>query len=325
MKKIYINGLGVVAGSFSDFETLTSSIQESKGYLPERVAELPKISNKIAMRKMDRFSKLAVLSSARALKDAGVTDCEHVGTIFSSVFGPLNTNIKFAQYVADKNVEEASPTLFTNTVNNACVGYVCMELQCKGVSTMLLASNYVGYASQLLMNGKAQTILAGGVEEYSEDVFTVLSKTCHTAEGAAVLVLQTIKTPHTYAEILGYYEAFLGIHPYYQDSSADYEQKMEHIICAAMENAKVAPEDITGILLGTQISSMVQNRIFQKLFTIKKENINTLQTDALGANLGLKLGIASILLRQQTHTAFMVTELDFSGVYRVYILGKADR
>lgn len=323
IKHIYINGLGIAMGDYQDFETFTQSSLNRGGVLPKKVGDIPKLTNKIALRRMDRLSKLSLLAAIRAQKDAQFSDMETVGTVFGSVFGPLQTNLSLAKYIVEDDIEGVSPTMFANTVNNACVGYVCMELGCKGVSTMLLSSNYVGYAIQLLKSNKAETILTGGIEEYTSAVYESIGEMGYdVVEGAAVLVLGTSKTPHTYGEILGYSEAIIGEHPYYCKERLEYRKNIERIIRKAMEKAKVTAQDITGILAGAPAVLKDEKKAIDDIFKIKSYLINTIQSDALGASLGVSLGMASVLLKRINNSVILVTNLDYSGVYRAFIIKK---
>ncbi|WP_172674844.1 3-oxoacyl-ACP reductase FabG [Cellulosilyticum ruminicola] len=288
--------------------------------LSERVMEIPKLSVKPALRKMDRFSKLAVWAALKGVEDAKISNLEEIGVVFNSIYGPLNTNINFSKFIQEQDLEGASPMMFTNTVNNACAGYVCIALGCKGASTMLLESNYVGYAMRLLQDGKANTILAGGVEEYSSDLYeSIRNKGENPIEGASTIILETESNANTYAEILGYYEAFLGEHPYFYENKVDYAQKIERILKKALVKMKINVESIAGIVQGAPTLVDAENVALNHLeiASSKRKNINA---EALGNSLGLAIGVTATLLKSQGQLIYMVTNFDESGMYRVYIL-----
>lgn len=320
---VYINGLGVAVGDDQNFETLTQNTIENNGKLPKIVGNIPKLTKNIALRKMDRLSKLFLLASIRAKDDAQLLEMEKVGTVFNSVFGPLQTNLSLAKYIVDEDIEGVSPSMFANTVNNACVGYVCMELGCKGVSTMLLSSNYVGYAIHLLKSKKAETILAGGAEEYTDYVYDAIDKMGHdTVEGAAVLVLGAEKTSRTYGEILGYSEAVIGEHPYYSKQILIDKDSIENVIKKAIRKAQVSEDEISGILSGAPAILEEEKEVIARIFQSKANIIEAMKSDALGASIGVSLGIASVLLKQTGNSIILVTNLDYSGVYRAFIVKK---
>lgn len=320
-RRVYINGLGLAIGDFREFETLTKALPDSGNFLPKQVLSIQKLSNKIQLRKMDRISKLSLLAALRARDDAQLLNMEKVGTVFNSVFGPLQTNLALAQYIIDKDIDGVSPSMFANTVNNACVGYVCLELGCKGVSTMLLESNYVGYSIHLIKSNKADMILAGGVDEYTGSIFKRIEENGYdVVEGAAVLALGNRITPNTYCEILGYYETMIGEHPYYCTEKKDYRENIKSIINRAMEKAQVTAEDISGLVSEAPAVQKDEEQAVQSIFDMQEFFINEIKSDALGASIGVGLGIASVLLKQAKNSVLLVTNLDYSGVYRVFIV-----
>lgn len=129
-------------------------------------------------RSSDRFSKMYVTVMDKMVQrneeELNKYPKERIGTIFSSEYGPVTTNLLFAREVLEKDPEICSPAKFSNTVANACVGIACLNYGYKGVSTMLQGSNSFSFSADLLNEGKADLIFSGYADEYNEEVARAL-------------------------------------------------------------------------------------------------------------------------------------------------------
>ena len=95
-----------------------------------------------------------------------------LGTMFCSV----KTIGEFDRRAQGAGPEYASPMDFSNTVLNAAAGQVAIWHQLRGVNTTVAAGavsglHALGYAMQLISRGRADAIVAGGVEELCFESF----------------------------------------------------------------------------------------------------------------------------------------------------------
>jgi len=185
-----IAGIGVVGGFGYGIEKLRRVLISGKctpKTLPQKTknqtAELPvyicdtspleKFINKRALRRVDHFSKLAVLGSFMALEDAGVLQDDHqkLAIVVATGYGASRTTFSFLDTAFDDGDACASPTLFSNSVHNAAAAHVSILLNAKGpnltvsqfemsVPSALLA------ACQWLEDKIVDAVLFGGVDEY---------------------------------------------------------------------------------------------------------------------------------------------------------------
>ncbi|OWR33180.1 hypothetical protein CDO73_01355 [Saccharibacillus sp. O23] len=123
-------------------------------------------------RRASRFSHLGLCAARSAIRPEWIGDrkAERIGAVFTTAYGPLETNMEFARQMIGDEPDLCSPSLFANTVHNACLGTISMDLGIKGPSTMLLGSNHLLLTRLLLAEGKADLILAGAIEEYNEEL-----------------------------------------------------------------------------------------------------------------------------------------------------------
>lgn len=319
-KRVFINGLGLVMGKMDGFKDLIQAVSNNSYVLPERIETINNAVSRQQLRRMDKISRMSLSAATKAKDDAGLTDMEHTGTVFNSVFGPMQTNITFAECVVYNDPDSASPSVFANTVNNACAGYVCMHLKCRGVSTMLLESNYVSYSQSLIKSGKAEAILAGGVDEYTESIFKSLEKRgVKAVESSVVLTLENRISEHTYCELLGGWEAMAGRHPYY-GMDKDYNERIKFVLSEALLKYDIKPDNVSGIISTAPVIKENERSVIEKLFDMSTIFYHTIDSDALGAGIGIGLGIASQLIRQSRIPVLLVTHLEISGVYRVFVV-----
>ncbi len=191
------------------------------------------------IRKLDRASQLAIVASRLALEDAELTitpsnSCD-VGIILGSGFCGLANSEAFHRGQVLGGFLEMNPMLFPNTVPNAATGNVSIELGIKGVNSTVVqsyctAEAAIVMASDLLVEGRAEAILTGGVDDLSEILFrgySALNLLSHDrgdgemsrpydlkrngivlGEGAAVLVLE--REGHALSRGVDPYGRFLG-------------------------------------------------------------------------------------------------------------------
>ena len=128
---------------------------------------------KRALRRVDHFSKMAVLASVQAIEDAGRLDENHqkLAVVVASGYGALRTTFSFLDSVIDDGDACASPTLFSNSVHNAAAAHISMMLKAKGPNVtvsqfeMSVPSALIT-ACQLLQGKDVDAVIFGGVDEY---------------------------------------------------------------------------------------------------------------------------------------------------------------
>jgi 3-oxoacyl-[acyl-carrier-protein] synthase II len=157
-------------------------------------------------RRMDRPARLITAVAAKAVADAGmgVSD-DAVGIVFGSAFGSVDASASFMHRLFEKGPRLASPAEFPNLVPSSPVGHASIYLGAKGpvLATADLGTSgesAIAQAIELVENGEARAIVAGGAEERSNIVERVLGAMFATgsldgaslrSEGAAALVLES--------------------------------------------------------------------------------------------------------------------------------------
>ncbi len=186
MIPMQINGLGLVGGFGCGPDDLRQALQqqsvplshvELRGHqfplLQADTAPLTTYLNKRALRRIDHFSRLALLGAFQAMADADLGDIDpsRLGVVIGSGYGALKTTFKFLDSVLDDGDSCASPTAFSNSVHNAAAAHISMQLKITGPSLTIsqfdqsLVSGLVA-AQHWLAEKRVDAVLLGVVDEY---------------------------------------------------------------------------------------------------------------------------------------------------------------
>lgn len=186
--------------------------------LPALLANTDRLTDFVprrSLRRIDHFSRMALLGGYLAIEDAGlaVEDCGRIGIIVASGYGAINTTFNFLGSILDDGDSCASPTSFSNSVHNVAAAYLSMQLQALGpnltISQFDMSINSALHnAACWLEQGRVDTVLVGGVDEHSSllnycyqryfltadpveqiDPFDFARQSAVVGEGSAFLVL----------------------------------------------------------------------------------------------------------------------------------------
>ena len=130
---------------------------------------------KRSLRRLDHYSRLALLGAYLAMDNAGRlgtdSDLERMGTIVASGYGATNTTFAFLDSIIDGGDSYASPTHFSNSLHNAATAHISIQLKVSGPSLtvsqldMSIPSGLLT-ARQWLKEKRVDSVLVGGVDEY---------------------------------------------------------------------------------------------------------------------------------------------------------------
>ncbi|MBU4318754.1 MAG: beta-ketoacyl synthase chain length factor [Proteobacteria bacterium] len=190
--RISIDGVGVVGGFGSGRADLETVLSNGQIILKEAVFEtspgtikipaylantdaLDAFVNKKALRRIDHFSRMALLGACLALKDAGEPDIhpQRIGLAVASGYGATRTTFAFLDSTIRDGDAFASPTLFSNSVHNAAAGYISILLKLCGPSLtvsqfeMSVPSALIS-ACRWLEDDRVDAVLLGAVDEYCD-------------------------------------------------------------------------------------------------------------------------------------------------------------
>jgi 3-oxoacyl-[acyl-carrier-protein] synthase II len=190
---IVLRGVGVVGGFGCGLDALEGALQRGTNapgqvsftidgketVLPAFLAATDRLEEyvpKKSLRRIDHYSKLALLGASMALQDAGgieAFDRERMGVVIASGYGATRTTFAFLDSVIDDGDQCASPTNFSNSVHNAAAAHVSILLGITGPSLTvsqfeMSVPSALLTACQWLADGRVDSVLFGGIDEYCD-------------------------------------------------------------------------------------------------------------------------------------------------------------
>ncbi|HLY37216.1 MAG TPA: beta-ketoacyl synthase N-terminal-like domain-containing protein [Candidatus Binatia bacterium] len=126
----------------------------------------------------ERVTRLVLVAGSRALELAGLAvdagpPRVDVGVVLGTMLGCFLTNAAYAERLAEAGPPGASPRLFAATVSNAAAGELAIACRLGGPTATLSAGRAsglvaLGHAVDLVRDGRATTIVAGGADATGE-------------------------------------------------------------------------------------------------------------------------------------------------------------
>jgi len=182
--RVAIEGIGMTGAFGAGVESLRSALQSGvipvenrdadNGYIAP-VGQLTDFVPKRALRRIDHFSRMTLLSAYLAIKDANLegADRSRMGIVIATGYGTLQTTFKFLDSYLDFGYACSSPTHFSNSVHNAAAAHVSIQMQATAPSLtvsqfeMSVPSALLS-AQQWLAEGRVDQVLFGAVDESCE-------------------------------------------------------------------------------------------------------------------------------------------------------------
>ncbi len=199
--RIVITGLGIVSsiglGKRAFWENCLQGVSGIKpiqgfdvsAYRSRLGGQLPEIDFKAFikpanLRRMDRIGKIVVSSVRLAIEDSALNlkeeDSNRIGISLGTGLGSSDTVDQFFRSLLKEGPVGAAPLLFQTAVPNAITSHCAIEYGIKGVNITFSHKESstemaMTFAYDLLREGRADVILAGGGDELSEPLYHVYS------------------------------------------------------------------------------------------------------------------------------------------------------
>ena len=296
-RRVVITGMGAVTPIGNNVEDSWQSIKDGKCgidkitafdttdhkvHLAAEIKDLKEeeFLDKKQIKRLDKFSRYAIIASKEAMKDSGITpentNMERVGVIVSSGIGGIAT-IEEGNTSLAKHPDRVSPMYIPSSIVNMASGNVTIEIGAKGESMSMVtacasATHSIGESYRIIKHGYEDVVFAGGTEAsitptgvagFANIKALSTSENPNRAsipfdkersgfvmgEGAGVIVLEELehalkRGAKIYAEIVGYGATSDA---YHITSPAENGEGGTRAMVRAIEDAKIKPEDITYI------------------------------------------------------------------------------
>jgi 3-oxoacyl-[acyl-carrier-protein] synthase II len=154
-----------------------------RSHLGGEVADLAAHLDGQEARRLSRVSQFAVVAARFALADAGLEpgSVAQLGLVLGSEYGDFRSSEEFARGFLDRGPLGLSPVVFPNTVMNAMASQVAIALAARGPMFTLNQPGLVGElavarGALLVATGRADAVLAGGVDELCPILYRELTR-----------------------------------------------------------------------------------------------------------------------------------------------------
>jgi 3-oxoacyl-[acyl-carrier-protein] synthase II len=297
MRNVVITGIGVLSPIGTGKDAFWDALAAGKsGFRPITLFDTTPFRTRIAgeitdfdalahlgkkgLRDLDRSTRLLCATAKLAIDDSKLQISEantnSAGVSIGASFGSLHSISQFDRTGLLEGPRAVNPSHFPNTVINSPASQVSIRFKIRGFSTTISTGFCAGldavmYAADFIRLGRAEVVLAGGVEELCEETFQgfhllgclsgmdgTTPRSCPfdarrngimLAEGAAILVLENEEHARNrgadiLARITGYAGAF--------DPEADFAflhagQGLKHAALGALKDASLRATDINYI------------------------------------------------------------------------------
>ena len=188
MRRVAITGVGAVSPLGNDAQSTWDGLLAGRSGIdfitafdasefPVRIAgevkdfDVSSVVSPKKARNIDRAVIFGLAAAREALADAGVNGYspERVGVVLGCCVGGVNQMIEQYETLKERGWQRVSPHFLSNYLVDSPSGFVALELGVRGpncavVSACATGSQSVGEGADLIRNGYADAVLAGGTE-----------------------------------------------------------------------------------------------------------------------------------------------------------------
>lgn len=326
-KKAVVTGIGVVSplgighqdfwknlvsgnSGIAPIECLDLSKYECKNGAEVKGLNPEEFLGRKGLRYLNKGTKFLGSSVKMALDDASLEIDEDMsnqtGILIGSSLGNFSQTTDYFHDIARENPSELSPMQSYDVALNSSINYASVVFKIKNfartISTGFTSStDAIGNALKLIQNGKADVIIAGGVEQISLDLYMIFYMRKMLAgangtgseismpfdkrrngfimsEGSYVFVMEDYdhalsRGARIYGEVSGYGSIFAG------NRSSDIGKRVEKAGSAmkkCINDAGISPDDIDLISANGnsgKMSDFIEAKAVRKLFAEESEKI----------------------------------------------------
>ena len=272
---------------------------------------------------LGRSSQFAIAAARMALADAdedlGAMNPERVGVSLGTTLGESFEMQQALPHFIYGELEKIRPDFMSTYPCHVLTAHVGCELQVSGINMVIpaacAAGNYaIAYAFDALRSGRADLMLAGGVDAFSRLAFTGFARLGALApdvcqpfdrnrkgmipgEGAAMMVLEPLdravkRNARIYAEVLGYGQS---CDAYHITSSHPQGNGPARAMEKALNDSGLNPQDVSYISAhgtGTRTNDRIETAAIKRVF---KEEAYRIPISSIKSMLGHTLGAASAI------------------------------
>ena len=299
------------------------------------------------LRVLDRSARLICVSTHMALEASGLSQANapegdpNLGLVCGTMFGSVHSITAFDWSGLCDGPNLVNPMEFPNTVLNSPAGQAAIKHKLRGVNSTVSAGIVsglyaMGYAMEFLRFGRAQALLAGGVEELCEESYLSFKRAGWSSprgrvlpfapdrdgtvlgEGSAVWMLETEeRAKERGARPLLELRGFGSAHDAYSIDS--YNLRGEGAAAAmreALRSAGIDADSVACIISSASGSRAGDAMELSALKSVFGARLNVIPICAPKASFGETLGVSGALLAVTAGIALQRKELPPTAGYQ---------
>jgi 3-oxoacyl-[acyl-carrier-protein] synthase II len=193
-RRVVITGLGSVsaAGCGGSSEVAAVLERSAETIAPLKAFTVPDCASRLAaevdddelmtlldadaVRRLSRICRMAVAACRLAAEDAGIEGGARLGLSVGSEYGDFRSGAEFFSGFLRRGPGGLSPMIFPNTVMNSMAAVVAIAMGAKAPSVTVNQATVAGdlalvRGAALIASGRADAVIAGGVDEIFFDVY----------------------------------------------------------------------------------------------------------------------------------------------------------
>jgi len=134
-----------------------------------------------SVRRLSRICRMTLAACRLAADESGIAGGDRLGLVVGSEYGDFRSGAEFFGGFLRRGPAGLSPMVFPSTVMNSMAAVAAIALGAKGPSVTLNQATVAGdlavaRAAALIADGRADAVLAGGVDEIFSDVYLNLAR-----------------------------------------------------------------------------------------------------------------------------------------------------
>jgi len=179
--RMAVEGMGIVSTVGNGLQDLAQAARHILREESQTVAvsktntsKLAHYASSRALRRVDHFTRMALLAAYSALEDAGLdsAELEHTGIVLATGYGPVKLTFDFLDSIIDFGPEMASPQAFAHSVHNIPAATIALMMALRGPCVSLCQLDTVVTAAALtaqiwLAEKRVTRVLLGAVDEHT--------------------------------------------------------------------------------------------------------------------------------------------------------------
>jgi 3-oxoacyl-[acyl-carrier-protein] synthase II len=193
-RRVAITGLGSVsaAGCGGSAALAAALARSAETIAPLKAFTVPDCASRLAaevdddelmtlldadtVRRLSRICRMAVAACRLAATEAGIEGGARLGLSVGSEYGDFRSGAEFFSGFLRRGPGGLSPMIFPNTVMNSMAAVVAIAMRAKAPSVTVNQATVAGdlavvRGAALIASGRADAVIAGGVDEIFSDIY----------------------------------------------------------------------------------------------------------------------------------------------------------